>query len=169
MGEVDLYTDYYVNQIGTGIGSIYAGPAYQKGYGIGSFLGGLFRSVYPLLKKGTSAIGSELLKSGVGLLSDLTREDPDVALKKRGKEMIQNLSTRTSQHLFGSGYPYKGLLPRVRAQSTKKIQRRRKRKVVKKRKTVKRRVVRKRGRPKLAKKKKRKTVRSKRNLQDIFA
>lgn len=167
MGEVELYTDYYLNQIGTGIGGVYTGPAYQKGYGIGSFLGGLFRSVFPLLKKGTKAIGSELLKSGVGLLSDLTREDPDEALKKRGKEMIQNLSTRTSQHLFGSGYTYKGLMPRVRAQSTKKTQRRRKRNTVKKRKTVKRRVVRRRKK-KAPKKKKRKTPRSKRALQDIF-
>lgn len=84
MTDIDIYTEYYLNQFGTGIGGIYTGPAYQKGYGIGSFLGGLFRTVYPLLSKGTKAIGSEFLKSGVELLSDLTREDPNTALKKRG-------------------------------------------------------------------------------------
>lgn len=114
MTDIDIYTEYYLNQFGAGIGGIYTGPAYQKGYGIGSFLGGLFRTVYPLLSKGTKAIGSEFLKSGVGLLSDLTREDPNTALKKRGKEIIQNLSTRTSDHLFGKGYAYKGILPRTR-------------------------------------------------------
>lgn len=166
MADIDLYTDYYLNQIGTGVGGIYAGPAYQKGYGIGSFLGGLFRTVYPLLKKSTKAVGSELLKTGVGLLTDLTREDPDVALKKRGKEIIQNLSARTSDHLFGKGYPYKGLLPYSSTQSIKKTQRRRKRKVVKKRKITKKRIVRK----KAAKNKKiKKTTRTKRTLQDIFA
>lgn len=163
MADIDLYTDYYLNQIGTGVGSIYAGPAYQKGYGIGSFLGGLFRGVYPLLKKTSKAVGSELLKSGVGFLTDLTRDDADVAIKKRGKEIIQNLSARTSDHLFGKGYAYKGLLPYTSAQSIKKTQRRKKRKVVKKkRKTAKKRVVRKKST-------KRKTVRSKRGLQDIFA
>lgn len=166
MAEIDIFTDYYLNQIGTGVGSIYAGPAYQKGYGIGSFLGGLFRGVFPLLKKTTKAVGSELLKSGVGLLSDLTHENPEAAMKKRGKEMINNLSSRTSKHLFGSGYTYKGLFPPTRVQSTKKKQRRRKRKVVKKRKTAKKRVVRKK---KPVKKRKRKAVRSKRTLQDIFA
>lgn len=166
MADIDLYTDYYLNQIGTGVGSIYAGPAYQKGYGIGSFLGGLFRGVYPLIKKGSKAIGSELLKSGVGLLTDLTRDDAEVALKKRGKEIIQNLSARTSDHLFGKGYAYKGLLPYTSAQSIKKTQPRRKRKVVKKRKPAKKRVVRKKS---TKNNNKRKTVRSKRGLQDIFA
>lgn len=165
MADIDLYTDYYMNQIGTGIGSVYAGPAYQKGYGVGSFLGGLFRTVYPLLAKGTKAIGSEIFKSGVGLLSDLTREDPDEAFKKRGKEIIQNLSARTSSHLFGKGYAYKGLLPHNRTQSTRKIQRKKKRTTGRrKKKNTKKRFVRK----KVVKNKKRKK-KSRRSIHDIFA
>lgn len=163
MADVDLYTEYYLNQIGTGVGSIYTGPAYQKGYGVGSFLGGLFRAVYPLLAKSTKAIGSELFKSGVGLLTDLSSEDPDAAFKKRGKEIIQNLSSRTSNHLFGKGYAYKGLLPHGPTQSIKKIQRRKKRATGKrKKKNPKKRIVRK----KPAKKRRKPT---RRTVHDIFA
>lgn len=141
MSEVDLYTNYYLRQVGSGAGSIYSGPSYQRGYGIGSFLGGLFRAVYPLITKGTKAVGSELFKSGVGLLGDLMNEDPDIALKKRGKELVSNLGTRTSEHLFGKGYGYNGLLPRAGAQSTRRTRRRKSRvnSVVKKRKSVRRR------------------------------
>lgn len=80
--EHDIYSEYYLNQAGSGFSNIYAGPSYQRGYGIGSFLGGLFRSVYPLLKKGTVALGSELLKTGASCLGDLSHsEDPQEVFK----------------------------------------------------------------------------------------
>lgn len=101
----DVYTEYYLNQAGSGFSNIYSGPVYQKGYGIGSFLGGLFRSIYPLLKKGSSVVGSELLKSGANIISDITKNEPtDVVIKKRGKETINNLSKMVGDHFFGSGY-----------------------------------------------------------------
>src|ERR1700709_2830579 len=96
-GEPDIYADYYLAQAGSGFSNIYAGPSYQRGYGIGSFLGGLFRTVYPLLKKGTIALGSELLKTGASCISDMSRnEDPQQVFKKRGKEAVQNLSRRAA-------------------------------------------------------------------------
>lgn len=45
-------TRYYMSQAGSGIGEIYSGPIYQKGYGLGSYLGGLFRGILPILKRG---------------------------------------------------------------------------------------------------------------------
>lgn len=182
MTEVDLYTNYYLRQVGSGVSSIYSGPSYQRGYGIGSFLGGLFRAVYPLISKGTKAVGSELLKSGVGLLGDLMNEDPNAALKKRGKELVSNLGTRTSEHLFGKGYGYNGLLPRGCVQSTRRTRRRKTRvnSVVKKRKTIRRRKrattrkkpVKRRRRAKKSRTARRAGVRrrrSKRVVHDIFA
>ena len=44
------YFQYYSHQAGSGY-NVYGGAPYQEGYGIGSFLGGLFRSVFPLLKQ----------------------------------------------------------------------------------------------------------------------
>lgn len=163
--EHDVYTDYYLNQAGSGFGNIYTGPTYQRGYGIGSFLGGLFRAVFPLLKKGSVALGSELLKTGASCITDLSRcEDPREVYKKRGREAVQNLSRRAADQMFGSGYKSTAVT-RKRRQSSKAV------KGVKKRKTsaVKKN---KNKTKKHATSKKRKTnpkQRSKRELLDIFS
>lgn len=72
----DVYTTYYLNQAGSGFGGVYTSGLYQKGHGIGSFLGGLFRCVFPLLKSGSSALGNEILKSGANIISDISRNEP---------------------------------------------------------------------------------------------
>lgn len=158
--EYDVYTEYYLNQAGSGFSNIYAGPAYQRGYGIGSFLGGLFRTVYPLLKKGTIAIGSELLKTGASCLGDISHnEDPQYVFKKRGKEVINNLSQRAADHMFGSGY--KTPPPtRKRRQSSKPRSGVKKAKVVQKKKNNKKQST--KTKPKTKK-------RTKRDLLDIFS
>lgn len=103
----DIYTDFYLNQAGSGFGNVYAGGIYQKGYGIGSFLGGLFRCVFPLLKSGSSVLGSELLKSGANIISDISKNhDPEFVIKNRGKETINNLSRIMGEQMFGNGYNY---------------------------------------------------------------
>lgn len=113
----DVYTDYYLNQAGSGFGNVYASGVYQRGHGIGSFLGGLFRCVFPLLRSGSSAIGSEILKSGANIISDISKsESPEVAFKKRGKEAINNLSNLMGDKMFGSGY--KTSVARKRPQSS---------------------------------------------------
>ena len=101
----DVYTEYYLRQAGSGFGGVYSSGLYQKGHGIGSFLGGLFRCVFPLLKSGSSALGSELLKSGVNIISDISKNEPvESTIKKRGKETINNLSKLMGDKMFGSGY-----------------------------------------------------------------
>lgn len=101
----DVYTEYYLTQAGSGFGGVYTSGLYQKGHGIGSFLGGLFRCVFALLKSGSSALGSELLKSGVNIISDIGKnETVESTIKKRGKETINNLSKLVIDKMFGSGY-----------------------------------------------------------------
>lgn len=101
----DPYTLYYLNQAGSGVGNVYAGCVYQKGHGIGSFLSGLFRCVLPMIKSGGSTVGSELLKTGVNIISDISRnESPEAAIKKRGKETLNNLSRIAGEKMFGCGY-----------------------------------------------------------------
>jgi hypothetical protein len=85
---------YYLRQAGrgsrrdNGIGPVYASPLYlQRGHGIGSFLGGLFRSVRPLLWSGAKilgkatvkALGREALRTGGRILSDIADKTPDVS------------------------------------------------------------------------------------------
>ncbi|XP_043476195.1 glutamic acid-rich protein-like [Leptopilina heterotoma] len=44
--KMSIYENYYTSQVGRGgVSQVYVGSAYQRGHGIGSFLGGLFRRV----------------------------------------------------------------------------------------------------------------------------
>ncbi|GBP12436.1 Uncharacterized protein F54H12.2 [Eumeta japonica] len=61
------YENYYSHQAGSGVGIVYKGAALQRGHGIGGFLGGVLRSVLPLLSNGIKAVGKELLSAGVEL------------------------------------------------------------------------------------------------------
>lgn len=47
------------------------GARFQRGYGIGSFLKGLFRSAVPLIKDGAKAIGKTALSTGLNIASDV--------------------------------------------------------------------------------------------------
>lgn len=160
--DIDIYTQYYLSQVGSGIGNIYSGPAYQKGYGIGSFLGGLFRAVFPLIKKGATALGSEVFKSGVGLFKDLPSTDGTTALKKHGKELVKNLSERAANQMFGGGYGYKSFTRNKTRQSCRKGSRSKKAKTASKRKNI-----RKKKTPRKSSKQRR--YRTKAALQDIFS
>lgn len=106
------YECYYKHQAGSGISVIYKGATHQRGHGIGSFLGGLFRSVLPLLSSGAKVIGREALNAGVGLLSDMVKSKPlEESVTNRFKEVTSNLKRRADEKLdrvmMGSGYKCK--------------------------------------------------------------
>lgn len=98
-----------MEQARTGNGSFYSGPVYQKGAGysqrgsgVGSFLGGLFRKILPILRKGTVAVGREAVNSGTNFINDVNHNvDPRKALKKRSREAAVNLVKKV---LHGDGY-----------------------------------------------------------------
>jgi len=101
----DPYLRYYANQAGSGVGTVYKGIGYQRGHGIGSFLGGLFRTASPIIK----AVGKEALKSGIGLLGDVVYATPPrEAFKNRAKEFTSGLKRRADsgidKMMSGSGY-----------------------------------------------------------------
>lgn len=104
------YEHYYSHQAGSGIGVVYRGVPYQRGHGIGSFLGGLFRSCLPLLSSGAKAIGKEALNAGVGLLSDMVSARPmEESIKSRLKDASSNLKRKADEKIdnlsmSGSGY-----------------------------------------------------------------
>lgn len=51
------------------------------------------------------ALGKELLRSGSNVEHDVWKSgDLPTAQKKRGKELINKISNRVSDHMFGSGY-----------------------------------------------------------------
>lgn len=103
------YQHYYSHQAGSGVGIVYKGVAHQRGHGIGSFLGGLFRSVLPLLSSGFRTVGKETLNAGVGLLSDMMNSQPlEDSLKSRFKDASANLKRKADEKIdslmSGSGY-----------------------------------------------------------------
>lgn len=102
MTEEEIFTRYYLAQAGSGIGDFYSGPIYQRGYGIGSFLGGLFRSILPILKKGSIAVGKEILSSGSHFLNDIGNDvKPRDALRSRAREAYNNIKRKA---MHGEGY-----------------------------------------------------------------
>lgn len=109
MNNICPYQHYYSHQAGSGIGSVYKGVPYQRGHGIGSFLGGLFRSVVPLLSSGFRSVGKEALNAGVGLLSDMMSSHPlEESLKSRFNDASTNLKRKADEKInslmSGSGY-----------------------------------------------------------------
>jgi hypothetical protein len=71
---------YYLHQAGRGnndgIGPVYAvPPVYQRGYGIGSYLSGLWRVVRPILWRGAKRVGRETLRTGGKILSDIADDN----------------------------------------------------------------------------------------------
>jgi hypothetical protein len=103
------YISYYENQAGgSGISSVYSGSSYQKGHGIGSFLGSLFKGIIPLLSKASKAVGSEFLKTSGNIAKDIALKQPwKVSVKSRLKEAGSHLNERFGNHIdsmIGSGY-----------------------------------------------------------------
>jgi hypothetical protein len=82
---MDHLVRYYVRQAGggrgdDGVGPIYISPPFvQRGHGIGSFSGGLFRAVRPILWSGAKdfgkatlrALGNEALRTGGKILTGI--------------------------------------------------------------------------------------------------
>lgn len=134
MGEEELLTRYYLSQAGSGMGDIYSGPIYQKGYGIGSFLGGLFRSVLPLLKRGGVALGKEVLNSGANFIKDVENNvSAREAFNSRSRETLENLKRKA---MYGEGYKTGGKHRKRQLHSANRAARSKpkKRKIVRKKK-----------------------------------
>lgn len=132
------FRDYYVSQAGSGVSHVYGGVGHQRGHGIGSFLGGLFRRALPFLKSGLKVVGREAAKTGVGVLGDVLNDVPiktafhdrfEVAktnLKRKAQEKLENI-------MSGSGYKKKRRRTKV-SQSRKSRRRVRSRKIINRKK-----------------------------------
>lgn len=90
--------------------NVYVGSPYQRGHGIGSFLGGLFRSVLPLLTSGAKAIGKEALRGGLHIIEDVSGNNIPFrdSLRRRAAESGRNLQRKANEKIDllmnGSGY-----------------------------------------------------------------
>ena len=106
---MDPLTEYYINQSGAGglgslIGPVYkVSPYIQQGYGIGSFLGGLFHRVKTVLIEGVKAMGRESLAAGANILSDLTFKSKNRKVKDMVSTRVTESTHRLVNKLKGTG------------------------------------------------------------------
>lgn len=71
--DVTACVGHYCDQQEGGSLPVYIGARYQRGSGLGSFLGGIFRTAIPFLKKGLLGIGKYGLERGLQLVGELER------------------------------------------------------------------------------------------------
>ena len=69
-GDADAYEDYYVNQSGYGL-PVFYGQRTQRDHGIGNIFGGLFRLVFPLIKRFAPVIGKRALWTRIQIAIDV--------------------------------------------------------------------------------------------------
>ena len=100
-------TDWELTLLQSG-GSLpaYSGVAYQRGGGLGSFFRGLFRAIWPSVKKVGIVAGKEALRAGSEATRDAVTDGVEfkTALKRRGKQALGRTITGIGNRLqHGSG------------------------------------------------------------------
>jgi hypothetical protein len=90
--QAKAYHDYYLRQAGRRY-IVYVEIRYQRGHGLGSIFGGLFKAAIPLLKKGNKTLGREVLKTGLNIAED-------VAAGNNLKPVAKSRLKSTRQHLL---------------------------------------------------------------------
>lgn len=164
-----------------GVGRIYVGAPYQRGSGIGSFLGGIFRYVLPLIKRSAKAVGKEALNAGLNIAADVGENNKPFkeAFRARVRESGSNLQSRAKENLdkFMNGDGYRisrhALPSRLAAALDKKKRKKRTKKKKKKagqkkvKKNFKRKIEKKLSKKKAGKKKVRKTKKNKNKRSDF--
>jgi hypothetical protein len=69
--QAKAYHDYYLHQAGRGY-PVYVGTRYQRGHGLGSIFGSLFKSTVPFLKRGAKTL---YIRKSLGVLEQFLSED----------------------------------------------------------------------------------------------
>jgi hypothetical protein len=91
--DTKAYHDYYIHQAREGY-PVFAGRRYQRGHGLGSIFGGLFKAAMPLLKKGAKTLGRGALKTGLNIVGDVVqgrniKQAAESQLKSIGQNLFQ--------------------------------------------------------------------------------
>ena len=94
----DMYDDYYSRKVGGEI-PVFKGSRYQRGHGLGSVLGGLFRRfVIPLFTTHGKTLALNALRTGVDVAEDVLGSGK--TLKESAKKRVPEGIKRTAQNLI---------------------------------------------------------------------
>ena len=86
------------------------GSTFQRGRGVGAWLGDLFRRILPYVTGGAKAVGKETLCAGIKVVDDVANSGVNFkeVVKSRAKESGHNLKRKAadkiSEIMKGSGY-----------------------------------------------------------------
>jgi hypothetical protein len=132
-----MYKQYYLNQAGSGM-PVFQGSRGQRGHGIGSVLGGLFRSGLPLLKRA----GKQVLKSASNIISDMAagKKFSDVAFGHIAKGISSFANEEAGSDQSGGGRVRRARR-RARSRITKRKRTSKKRKRTSKKSNKRRKIV----------------------------
>jgi len=103
----DMYEDYYTNQSGHGM-PVFAGARYQRGHGLGSILGGLFRRIIiPFFRANGRTIASKAIKTGLEVADDVAqgkslKESAKRRIPKGIKEAAEKINWQTGSGTWKS-------------------------------------------------------------------
>ena len=108
-----MYEDYYSRQVGGEI-PVFVGSRHQRGHGIGSVLGGLFRRfVVPLFTTHGKTLALDTLRTGMNVAEDVLGGGR--GLKESVKKRVPEGIKRTAQNLIsqsGSGDGRRHIVPK---------------------------------------------------------
>ena len=139
-GDVDAYEDYYINQSGYGLYGlpVFYGQRTQRSHGIGNIFGGLFRTVFPLIKRFAPLIGRKALQTGIQIASDVAegRSLKEATKERVGETIREGINKLTTASQSGSGVRRKRKKSRSRSRTTSKRKR-----ILKKKKSVKKKTL----------------------------
>ena len=150
-------TRYYIHQAGGGggsgggVGPIYSVPPFvQRGHGLGSLLGGLFRKIRPFFFSGLhidgKALGREALRTGGKILTDIA-DNPQTGIKEIISKHVQSTVQNLGNKMTGRERKRKRRSTMRVAGKSKRPKRPTKRTTKKKKSTRKRSVTRRRNTP----------------------
>lgn len=92
---------FYSKQAGHGLPG-FEGSAFQRGGGLGNFLGRLFRFIIPVAKKVGKAVGKQALASGADFIGDVAQgKNPKKAVKKRTRQGVGILADQLGKNMKG--------------------------------------------------------------------
>lgn len=109
MSSADEYLSFYVNSLDArGLGGNYKRIRVQRGDGLGSFLSGAFRRVFPLLTSGAKALGEQILNTGLLLLRDgINGKNMKESVRERvnaaGNDLAKRAASRLGDMVGGGG------------------------------------------------------------------
>ncbi|KAJ8666446.1 hypothetical protein QAD02_008108 [Eretmocerus hayati] len=110
MSHYDEYFNAQLDRGCDGAGSLCMTERNQRGCGIGGFLGGLYRLVLPLFKKGTREFGKEAMRTGFNVASDVAqvklplRHSLETRLRESGQDLKRKAEEKLDQLLDEGRY-----------------------------------------------------------------